>query len=170
MRFLILIGTMTGNAEIVAEKLSEALAEAGHQAESLDMAEASAAGLAEEAAPGAGGRIVLICTSTYGDGDVPDNALDFYESLARDRPDLSGLRYGVVALGDQVYETYANGGQRFDERLRELGAARIGEVCRHDASSGSMPEEEALAWLPGWLERAEAEVGVGQEGEKIVAA
>ena len=170
MRFLILIGTMTGNAEIVAEKLSEPLPRRGIRPRALIWRRPPPPGLPSKPRPGAGGRIVLICTSTYGDGDVPDNALDFYESLARDRPDLSGLRYGVVALGDQVYETYANGGQRFDERLRELGASRIGEVCRHDASSGSMPEEEALAWLPTWLERAEAEVGVGQEGEKIVAA
>ena len=67
--------------------------------------------------------VFLICTSTYGQGDVPDNARALYEDLQRKRPDLSKVRYGVFGLGDRTYaETFNFGGKRFDDILTELGA------------------------------------------------
>ncbi len=144
----ILVGTMTGTAEIVAEEIADELGAAGHGAEVvvMDGLDASVFGR-----PG----VFLVCSSTYGQGDVPDNALKLYDDLQETRPDLSGLRFGVVALGDRTYaDTYCNGGRRFDEILRALGAERIGEVFEHDASSGIIPEEAAVEWAQGWVELA----------------
>jgi MioC protein len=99
--------------------------------------------------------IFLICTSTYGQGDVPDNARALYEHLQTARPDLSQVRYGVFGLGDRTYaETFNFGGKRFDDILTELGARRIGERHMHDASSGILPEETALEWCQAWLAKA----------------
>src|SRR6266702_5694733 len=99
-----------------------------------------------------GGGLFLICSSTYGQGDVPDNAKQLYGSLQSARPDLSKVQYGVIALGDRTYaETFCNGGKRFDAILSELGARRIGEIMLHDASAGTMPEEVAVAWAAGWI-------------------
>jgi MioC protein len=99
-----------------------------------------------------GGGLFLICSSTYGQGDVPDNAKNLYESLQSARPDLSNVQYGVIALGDRTYaETFCNGGKRFDAILSELGARRIGEIMLHDASAGTMPEEIAVTWVAGWI-------------------
>jgi MioC protein len=96
--------------------------------------------------------VFLICTSTYGQGDVPDNAKALYEDLQKTRPDLSQVRYGVFGLGDRTYaETFNFGGKRFDDLLTELGARRIGERHTHDASSGILPEETALEWCQAWL-------------------
>jgi MioC protein len=96
--------------------------------------------------------VFLICTSTYGQGDVPDNAKALYDHLKSARPDLSHVRYGVFGLGDRTYaETFNFGGKRFDEILAELGARRIGERHMHDASSGILPEETALDWCREWL-------------------
>src|SRR6266702_6970655 len=65
-----------------------------------------------------GGGLFLICSSTYGQGDVPDNAKQLYGSLQSARPDLSRVQYGVVALGDRTYaDTFCNGGRRFDKIL-----------------------------------------------------
>jgi len=96
--------------------------------------------------------VFLVVTSTYGQGDVPDNAKAFYEDLKAKRPDLSRVRYGVFGLGDRTYaETFNFGGKRFDDVLQELGAQRIGERVQHDASSGVLPEEMAVEWGEGWL-------------------
>jgi MioC protein len=109
----------------------------------------------------AGGGLFLICTSTYGQGDVPDNAKKLYESLLAQRPDLSGVQYGVVALGDRTYmDTFCNGGRRFDAILGELGAQRIGEILLHDASAGTMPEEVAAEWVDGWITSCRERMGM----------
>jgi MioC protein len=96
--------------------------------------------------------VYLVCTSTYGQGDVPDNAKALYEALRAQKPDLAGVRYGVFGLGDRTYaETYNYGGKRFDDILAQLGAERIGERLMHDASSGTLPEEIAIEWAEAWV-------------------
>ena len=99
--------------------------------------------------------LYLICTSTYGSGDVPDNSRALYESLDSQPRDLSRVRYGVIALGDRTYlQTFCMGGRKFDERLQGLGAQRVGEVWCHDASAGTMPETEGTVWCREWLAQA----------------
>ncbi len=96
----------------------------------------------------------LICSSTYGSGDVPDNAQGLFASLEERRPDLRGIVYGVIALGDQTYgDTFCQGGLRFDKLLSELGAQRAGEVLLHDASAGTMAEDVASEWILPWMEQ-----------------
>ena len=147
----ILVGTMTGTAEIVAEDIQEALGEEGWAVELILMDD-----LDTSVFDRAG--VFLICSSTYGQGDVPDNAMGFYEGLKKDRPDLGHVRYGVIALGDSTYhDTYSFGGRRFDELLAELGAKRIGELCVHDASSEAVPEEVGVEWARAWTARLEDE-------------
>lgn len=142
----ILIGTITGTAELVAEDVGPVLEDAGYHVAMLDMDGLSPDVLYES-------DLVLICTSTYGQGDVPDNAMEFYEALAEQRPDLSNLRYGMIGLGDSTYaDTYNQGSARFDVLLRELGAQRIGEVMRHNASSDELPEEAGVVWAREWVE------------------
>lgn len=142
----ILVGSMTGTADVVAQELVSKLAASGHAATILDMNGLNSSVFSK---PGP----FLICTSTYGNGDVPDNARDFYESLQNSPADLSHVIYGVIALGDRTYkETFCNGGQRFDEALSRLGARRAGGILRHDASAGTFPEDVASDWVLPWLE------------------
>lgn len=153
----ILVGTMTGTAELVAEEVRDALAAAGHRVEMRVMDGLDAAAVTP-------GGAYLICTSTYGQGDVPDNAIAFYESLKAARPSLAGMRYGVIALGDRTYkDTFCNGGRQFDELLTELAAERVGEVMRHDASAGTMPEEKGVEWAVAWIEELERQLGDSRE-------
>src|SRR5271165_31047 len=143
----ILVGTMTGTAEMVAQEVQEALETAGHQV-AIRMMDDLDAGVFQ------GGGAFLICTSTYGQGDVPDNAQEFFSSLETEKPDLAGVTYGLIALGDRTYkDTYCQGGIRFDELLTQLGARRAGEVLFHDASSGTLPEEVAAQWVVPWAEQ-----------------
>ena len=143
----ILVGTMTGTAEMVAQEVETALETAGHQA-SIQMMDCLDAGAFSNSGP------FLICTSTYGQGDVPDNAQALFNSLEAERPDLSSVTYGVIALGDRTYkDTYCQGGLRFDRLLAELGAKRVGDILMHDASSGTLPEEVAAQWVVPWVEQ-----------------
>jgi MioC protein len=146
----ILVGTMTGTAEMVAQEVQTAL-EAGGHVVTIRMMDDLDASVFDS------GGTFLICTSTYGQGDVPDNAQELFASLERERPDLSSITYGLIALGDLTYrDTFCEGGIRFDSLLAELGARRVGEILKHDASSGTLPEEIAAQWIVPWAELAMA--------------
>ena len=139
---------MTGTAQLCAQEMELALDDGETRVEARLMDGLDSAVFNRES-------LFLICTSTYGQGDVPDNARALYEDLQKQRPDLSGVRYGVFGLGDRTYaETFNFGGKRFDDLLTELGARRIGERYRHDASSGVLPEEKAVEWCREWLAAA----------------
>jgi MioC protein len=147
MKINILVGTMTGTAQLCAQEMELALGDDDVQIETILMDGLDSSVFEREG-------VFLICTSTYGQGDVPDNARALYEDLKAKRPQLAHLRYGVFGLGDRTYaETFNFGGKRFDELLIELGAERIGERHTHDASSGILPEETALEWGAQWLGR-----------------
>jgi MioC protein len=146
----ILVGTMTGTAQLCAQEMELALDDGDTRVRTVMMD-----GL--DSSVFQGGGVFLICTSTYGQGDVPDNARALYEDLKASRPSLAHVRYGVFGLGDRTYaETFNFGGKRFDELLTELGAERIGERHMHDASSGVLPEETALEWCQDWLGKVRA--------------
>ena len=141
---MILVGTMTGTAELVADEVKDTLAAQGFVAEVLAMDKLTPAAFDRP------GRF-LICTSTYGQGDVPDNAQALFADLERTKPDLARVRYGVIGLGDRTYaQTFCFGGKRFDQLLSSLGARRLGEVLLHDASAGTIPEEVAVEWARRW--------------------
>ena len=139
----ILVGSMLGAAEYVADELADALTEAGHLARVQNPAEL--AGLLAE--PDA---IWLVCTSTHGAGEIPDNLQPFAHQLASDKPDLTGRRYGVVTLGNSDYDTFCQAGKTLDRQLMDLGASRIGAPLEIDVSQIPVPEEAALAWLEHW--------------------
>ena len=152
MHLTLLVGTMTGTAQLVAQELELAWDDGELQVETLLMDKLDASVFERKG-------VFLIVTSTYGQGDVPDNARNLYEDLKAKRPDLQRVRYGVFGLGDRTYaETFNFGGKRFDDLLSELGAVRIGERVQHDASSGELPEEMAQEWGQGWLALAKEAV------------
>jgi len=147
MKINILVGTMTGTAQMCAQEMELALDGDDVQVATLLMDKLDSTVFGREG-------VFLVCTSTYGQGDVPDNAKALYEALCSRKPDLAGVRYGVFGLGDRTYaETYNFGGKRFDDILQALGAERIAERYAHDASSGTLPEEIAVEWAQSWVEK-----------------
>ena len=152
MKLKILVGTMTNTADYVAQAIQMDCSDLVGDIEVLLMDNLDISVFSADQAKDA---IYLICSSTYGSGDVPDNARALYESMASQPQFLGHVRYGVIALGDRTYmQTFCFGGKKFDERLQDLGAQRIGEVWCHDASSGTMPETEGTAWCRQWLTEA----------------
>ena len=148
----ILVGTMTNTAQLVAQEIELSVDDEDTRVHVVYMDGLDASAVKP-------GNLYLICSSTYGQGDVPDNARDFYESLGAKRPDLGSVHYGVIALGDRTYlQTFCFGGKKFDALFSELGAQRIGEVCLHDASAGTLPEEVCVEWAQQWIEQARSEL------------
>jgi MioC protein len=140
---LILVGTESGNAQMVADAVKPALETAGHVVDVTDRA-ATAADLQAH-------DVLLVVCATHGSGDIPTNILPLAEALERERPDLSGHRYGVIALGDMTYQdTFCGGGKKVDQVLELCGATKVGDRLEVDASSQPLPDEEALAWVESW--------------------
>ena len=139
---------MTGTAELVADEIVDVLTEKGANPEILLMDDLDPTALTA-------GPLYIICTSTYCQGEVPDNARKFFDALESQSPDLTGVQYGVFALGDMTYmQTFCFGGRKFDDLLAKLGATRLGDRVEHDASSGDLPEDMAAEWAEGWFEQA----------------
>ena len=149
LKLTILVGTMTGTAQLVAQELQLTWEDDDTLVEVLPMDGLDAGVFGREG-------VFLVCTSTYGQGDVPDNAKALYADLQEKRPNLAHVRYGVFGLGDRTYaETFNFGGKKFDKILEECGAHRIGTVFTHDASAGTVPEDEGVKWVKDWAKLCE---------------
>jgi MioC protein len=158
LELTILVGTQTGVAQLVAQEIELRLDGEDTRVKTLMM---------DELDPGVfeGGGLFLICTSTYGQGDVPDNAKQLYEGLTAQRPDLSGVCYGIVGLGDNGTHaaTFCFAARKFDAILGELGARRIGEPLFNDSCT-NLPEDEAAEWIEGWVALCREELGANVSG------
>lgn len=143
---LIVVGSQSGNSALVAQTLKTRLEQLGIGVDMLpeDCADPSTL---------VGRTWVLVCCSTHGAGDVPDNLVALMNALEDQSVDLDGMAYGVIALGDRTYsDTFCGGGRRVDGLFSVLGAQRVGEMLEIDASTQPFADEVALQWLPGWLQ------------------
>lgn len=135
----ILFGTETGNAEMVAEDLAAALAENGIETAVTSMEDCAVDELGDQ-------DVVVLVVSTYGEGELPESAVPFYEALEQREPDLSSVRFAAFGLGDSTYETYNNGIATLNAKFTALGATQIGTTGYHDADSGLNPSDVAIDW------------------------
>ncbi|MBB22675.1 MAG: sulfite reductase subunit alpha [Roseibacillus sp.] len=138
----ILVGSQTGNAESCAKKMAKDLNGGRFETEVVDMGQYDPGRLAEE-------KNLLIITSTYGDGEPPDNAADLYEFILGDEaPTMKGVQFSVLALGDTEYPDFCKCGIDFDNRLESLGAQRFYQRVDCDVDY----DEAFASWRKGVVE------------------
>ncbi len=139
----ILFGTESGNAEALAARARKAATKLGFTVKLADMADTTPAQMAE--VPN-----LLLIASTWGEGDPPQRAVDFYEALmADDAPRFDKTRFAVLALGDRAYAQYCEIGRRIDDRLAALGGTRIVDRIECDLDF----EAPAGSWIDATLDR-----------------
>lgn len=135
----VLYATETGNAEGIAETAVSDLKDRGFEAEEFNLGDYAFETLKEE-------QDVLVIASTWGDGDPPEEAIDFYESFTQAEPlGLCEVRFAVFALGDSAYEHFCKHGKELDEHFARHGAARLFERVDCD-----LDEDEQY---PFWMEK-----------------
>ncbi|CAM5735340.1 bifunctional nitrate reductase/sulfite reductase flavoprotein subunit alpha [Mycolicibacterium aubagnense] len=144
---LVLWASQTGTAEEFAAGLAAKIT--GARLQVLDETALDEVAAAAE---------VVVVTSTFGDGGPPDNGADFWARLsAADAPDLSGVRYAVLGIGDRAYENFCGYAKSLDGRLAELGATAL--VDRADCEA--YDDEPLARWADAVVELAAVDLAAG---------
>lgn len=150
-RALFLYGSQSGNAQALSEGFAEVMNNDGWAADAVDMENHESIDLVEE-------PLVLVVTSTWGEGDPPDTAVDFCEKFASSEfPKLPNTRFSVLALGDTNYADFCETGKVMDARFEELGAERIATRVDCDVDYED-PAEEWFRVVSSKLEEIGKEV------------
>jgi MioC protein len=138
VKVTLLVATMTGTAEMLAEDLVERFG-AEHAMRLV---------LAEDTGPEAcdPGTLLVVVSSTYGTGEVPTPAKPLFAQI--EQLELAGHEYAVIALGDRNYgETFAMGGRRWDAMLAARGARRLADPLVIDFVHGDDMTAMAIEWF-----------------------
>ena len=137
----ILYGSESGNSETLALKAKKAAQKHGLDAKVFDMADADMATLAKA-------KNIVIYAATWGEGDPPARAIDFYAALMSDAaPRLDGVRFAVLSLGDTAYVHFCAIGIAIDARLEALGGIRAADRIDLDLDFA----KQAAEWTEGTL-------------------
>ncbi|PLR32834.1 flavodoxin [Chimaeribacter californicus] len=139
----IFVGTVYGNALMVAEEAEAILTKQGHQVKLFEEGTLEAWQYYRS-------HYALVITSTTGQGNLPDSIAPLFEAIREHVGYQPELRYGVIALGDSSYDHFCGGGRAFDALLQEQGATRIGERLEIDAIEQPEPEVVSGPWVQQW--------------------
>ena len=117
-KLTVLYGTESGNSEELAEQVFKTAKKKGFKGQVLNMSETTPAALI-------GTGTLLVIVSTWGDGEPPEAAEEFYKEFMATEVSLDGLEFSVCALGDTSYDQFCETGKQIDVQLEKLGAKRI---------------------------------------------
>ncbi len=119
LKVTVLSASQTGNAKSVADKLTERLTAIGVNVTRTSLKDYKAKNIADE-------QLVLLVTSTQGEGEAPEEGVLLLKLLnGKKAPKLDRLQFAVLGLGDSSYPNFCQAGKDFDQRFYDLGATRL---------------------------------------------
>ncbi len=137
----ILYATQTGNAEMVAKKLQLLAKNQGFNANLVEMNYHDITSFRLL-------RNVAIVTSTFGNGEVPEMGIDFWEELKSSKVEMANLRYGLIALGDKSHQIFCGAGRAISKKLDELKCVKVIQNLECDGDTEGTEE-----WSIKFLEK-----------------
>lgn len=132
----IIVGSMLGASEYVADAVAEFLSNKGVISQihlQPDLAEIEQTGY------------WIVVTSTHGAGELPDNIQAFSKQITSTQ--LPHISFLVIALGDTSYDTFCAGGKTLHSQLIKAGAVALQEPHCIDVLEHTIPEDNAIDWL-----------------------
>lgn len=124
----ILYATQTGNAETVAKKLQTLAKDQGFVVSLNEMNFYNIDTFKKL-------KNVAIITSTYGNGEVPEMGIDFWNELKDYKKKMTNLNYGLIALGDRSHEIFCGAGRTISKKLEELDCKKVIENLECDGDT-----------------------------------
>ena len=137
--FQVIVGSMLGGSEYVAEACEETLTALGHEVElhfQPDLAQINSEN-----------QTWLVCTSTHGAGDYPDNIQAFVADLENCDQDLSSVKFLTIGIGDSSYDTFCFAAKNINKLLLSKGCSELLPLITLDMSEDIDPEERSQNWL-----------------------
>ena len=154
----IFFGSQTGNAAELAEKTAKLSKKIGMVPSVIDMEGFDVSTLSSH-------KRVLIITSTWGEGEMPDNAEDMWQNVVSSKPSLKGTGFSVCAIGDTSYDEFCKAGTDWDSKFKELGATQVQPITLCDVDY----DEPWNAWVSAALPRIACFDDSGVFQESVVA-
>ena len=141
----IVYASLTGNTEEIADIVAEALENLDIEVEQEECSQVDASDFSDA-------DICIIATYTYGDGELPDEIVDFYEELQE--VDLKGKIYGVVGSGDTFYDLFCQSVDDFEAAFEKTGATKGATAVKVDLAA----EEDDIVNLEAFAKEIAAKL------------
>jgi len=140
----LLMATQTGSAEDVATQVKEALEESGFNVNWQDLAMLEDISFLREAS------LILGVVSTWGDGEPPDDAVEFFNKLRDSEAlNLPGTPIAILGLGDSGYDIFNGCGIELERELQRHGGIPILERVDCDV----WYDDDVAAWISDLREK-----------------
>jgi len=139
--------SMTGNAEFVADNVKEALQEAGHTVKEFSLNDEEEINFLHQESD-----CIVGVTSTWGEGDPPDEAVPFFENLRNARPLGLNRSIAVLSLGDSSYDIFCGCGKELEKELIRHGGTPLLERVDCDVDY----EDDSDQWIKNLVEKINA--------------
>lgn len=159
LKTAVLYASQSGNAQKLAESLHQNLTQKGLSAELASVADFKTNQLKQQ-------QLILFVASTHGEGEPPDDAIDFHEFvLGKRAPKLDGAHHAVLSLGDSSYEFFCQTGKDFDQAFSKLGSTPLLERVDCDLDY----EQVAAEWISNIVDKVAelSDVGTSLQAEKV---